>query len=159
MPKKTFQVNGKEVTFDLPNDMPLLWVLRDHLKLLGTKYGCGIGQCGVCTVHINGEAIQSCLIPFSSLEGAQITTIEGLSTNNDHPVQKAWLIESVPQCGYCQSGQIMAAAALLQKNSKANDYEIEVAMDKVLCRCGTYQRIRKAINQAQKLINKKDMSL
>ncbi len=159
MPKKSFQVNGKEVTYDLPDDMPLLWVLREHLSLLGTKYGCGIGQCGVCTVHLNGEAVQSCLVPFSSLSGAQITTIEGLSSNNDHPIQKAWLEESVPQCGYCQSGQIMAAAALLQKNSNPKIAEVEKAMDKVLCRCGTYQRIRKAITRAQKFINEKDVSL
>ena len=158
MPNKSFQVNGKEVTFDLPNDIPLLWVLRDHLKLLGTKYGCGIGQCGVCTVHINGEAVQSCLVPFSTLDGAKITTIEGLSANNNHPVQKAWLEESVPQCGYCQSGQIMAAAALLHKHPNANT-QIEEAMDRVLCRCGTYQRINKAIKKAQGLITNKDVKL
>ena len=158
MPIKSFQVNGKEVTLDLPNDMPLLWVLRDHLSLLGTKYGCGIGECGVCTVHLNGEAIQSCLIPFSSIAGANITTIEGLSTNNEHPVQKAWIKESVPQCGYCQSGQIMAAVALLNNNPKPSDSEIESSMDRVLCRCGTYQRIRHAITRAQKLISEKDAS-
>ncbi len=159
MPKKSFQVNGKEVTLDLPNDIPLLWVLRDHLKLLGTKYGCGIGQCGVCTVHLNGEAIQSCLIPFSSLDGVNVTTIEGLSSDNSHPVQKAWLEESVPQCGYCQSGQIMAAAALLYKNPSATPSQIEQAMDKVLCRCGTYQRINNAIKKAQTLISMKGDAL
>ena len=159
MPKKTFQVNAKDYSLDLPDDIPLLWVLRDHLNLLGTKYGCGIGQCGVCTIHINGEAIQSCLIPFSSIDGAKITTIEGLSANNDHPVQKAWIEESVPQCGYCQSGQIMAAVALLNKNPKPTNSEIETSMDKVLCRCGTYQRIRKAINQAKELMNEKEVNL
>lgn len=159
MPKNSFQINGKDYSLDLPDDIPLLWVLRDHLKLLGTKYGCGIGECGVCTIHINGEATKSCLVPFSSINGAKITTIEGLSNNNTHPVQKAWLEESVPQCGYCQSGQIMAAAALLQNNSNPNNNEIEVAMDKVLCRCGTYQRIRKAIIHAKKLMNEKEVSL
>ena len=155
----SFSVNSKAVTFDGDDDTPLLWVLRDHIKLTGAKFGCGIGQCGVCTVHFNGEAIQSCLLTFAELADAKITTIEGLSQDNSHPVQKAWLKESVPQCGYCQSGQIMAAAALLQKNSNPDESEIEVAMDKVLCRCGTYQRIRKAINTASRHMNKKGVKL
>lgn len=159
MSKQSFQVNDKDITLELSNDIPLLWVLRDHLKLLGTKYGCGIGQCGSCTVHLNGVATKSCTIPFSSLGGTKITTIEGLSNNNDHPVQKAWLKESVPQCGYCQSGQIMTAAALLQHNPNPNDTEIENAMDQVLCRCGTYQRIRSAINAVKKDLKAKDDAL
>ena len=159
MPIRSFEVNGKKISLELEDDIPLLWILRDHLGLLGTKYSCGIGQCGVCTVHFNGKAIQSCLLTFSELADAKITTIEGLSQDNSHPVQKAWLKESVPQCGFCQSGQIMAAAALLQKNSNPDDSEIEVAMDKVLCRCGTYQRIRKAINTASRHMNKKGVEL
>ena len=159
MPIRSFEVNGKKISLELENDIPLLWILRDHLGLLGTKYSCGIGQCGTCTVHVNDEAVQSCLLTFSELDGVNIRTIEGLSDDNSHPVQKAWLEESVPQCGYCQSGQIMAATALLKKNPNPGNAEIDAAMDRVLCRCGTYQRIRKAINTASKKINKDGVKL
>lgn len=141
-------VNGKPVTVDAPADMPLLWALRDVLKLQGTKYGCGIGQCGACTVHINGQAQRSCIIPISSVANARITTIEGLSPNGTHPLQTAWQEADVPQCGYCQSGQIMAAAALLAKNPRPTDQDIDNALTGNLCRCGTYLRIRQAIRKA-----------
>ena len=127
--------------------MPLLWVLRDYLGLTGTKYSCGISVCGACTVHMDGDQVRSCVTPVSSADGKSITTIEGLSKNNDHPVQKAWIAEQVPQCGYCQSGQIMAAASLLEKNPTPSDQEIDQAMSTVLCRCGTYPRVKKAIKR------------
>ena len=141
-------VNGERHQVDVSGDTPLLWVLRDHLGLTGTKYGCGVAACGACTVHIDGETARSCITPVSSVGGKQVTTIEGLSKQGDHPVQKAWIEVDVPQCGYCQSGQIMAAAALLAKNPEPGDADIDTAMAGVLCRCGTYQRIRKAIHRA-----------
>ncbi len=144
----TIVVNGERRTVDADPDTPLLWVLRDLLGLTGTKYGCGIGQCGACTVHLEGEAIRSCQYPVSSVEGKKITTIEGLSADGSHPVQKAWIAAQAPQCGYCQSGQIMSAAALLSKTPKPTDEQIDAAMQGNLCRCGTYQRIRKAIHLA-----------
>ena len=144
----TFILNGKQTTVDVPSDMPLLWALRDVVGLTGTKYGCGIGACGACTVHLDGTAVRSCQLPVSAIEGKKITTIEGLSTDGSHPVQKAWIDVQVPQCGYCQSGQIMSAAALLASNSKPSDADIDGAMAGNICRCGTYQRIRKAIHTA-----------
>jgi isoquinoline 1-oxidoreductase alpha subunit len=141
-------VNGERHQVDVSGDTPLLWVLRDHLGLTGTKYGCGVAACGACTVHIDGEPARACITPVSSVSGKQVTTIEGLSKQGDHPVQKAWIEVDVPQCGYCQSGQIMAAAALLAKNPEPGDADIDTAMAGVLCRCGTYQRIRKAIHRA-----------
>lgn len=142
-------INGKTREVQADPDTPLLWVLRDELGLTGTKYGCGMGLCGACTVHADGEAIRSCSIPISDVKGKKITTIEGLSPNGQHPVQKAWLAENVPQCGYCQPGQIMSAAALLaRKKGKLTEAEIEEAMSGNLCRCGTYQRIQKAILRA-----------
>lgn len=143
-----FTVNGKPVSVDAPADMPLLWALRDILKLHGTKYGCGIGECAACTVHINGKAERSCLAPLSTVAGKKITTIEGLSPNGTHPLQVAWQEVDVPQCGYCQSGQIMAAAALLAHSPKPTNQEIDNAMSGNLCRCGTYLRIKKAILEA-----------
>jgi isoquinoline 1-oxidoreductase alpha subunit len=140
-------VNGRVHEVDVDGDTPLLWVLREWLGLTGTKYGCGIAQCGACTVHVDGVAQRSCSLPASALEGAQITTIEGLSPDASHPVQKAWLQHEVPQCGYCQSGQIMAAAALLKENANPSDADIAAAMTNI-CRCGTYQRIRAAIHTA-----------
>ena len=141
-------VNGKAQSVDVAPDTPLLWVLRDTLGLTGTKFGCGIAQCGSCTVHVDGDAIRSCITPVSSVSGKSITTIEGLSGDGSHPVQQAWMAESVPQCGYCQSGQIMSAAALLSKTPKPTDAEIDAAMIGNICRCGTYQRIRSAIHRA-----------
>jgi isoquinoline 1-oxidoreductase alpha subunit len=141
-------VNGREYTVDVAADTPLLWVLRERLGLTGTKYGCGIAQCGACTVLVNGAAIRSCVTPVSSVVGKIITTIEGLSADRSHPLQKAWIDEDVPQCGYCQSGQIMAAAALLARKKEPSDADIDAAMSGVLCRCGTYQRIRRAIHLA-----------
>ena len=141
-------INGKNHTLDVEPSTPLLWVLRDHLKMVGTKYGCGIAQCGACTVHFNGAAVRSCQIPISSVEDNKITTIEGLSDNGDHPVQKAWLKHDVPQCGYCQAGQIMSASALLNNNPRPSDTEIENAMNGNICRCGTYTRIKAAIKTA-----------
>jgi isoquinoline 1-oxidoreductase subunit alpha len=141
-------VNSKEYTIDAEPDMPMLWVLRDKLGLTGTKFGCGMGLCGACTIHMDGEAVRSCLTPLSAVEQAKITTIEGLSSDRSHPVQQAWIAEQVPQCGYCQSGQIMEAAALLKNNSNPSDEEIDKVMEAILCRCGTYQRIRKAIHRA-----------
>lgn len=143
-------VNGKQHTIDVSPDTPILWVVRDHLGLTGTKYGCGISQCGACTVHMDGQAIRSCVTPVSAAEGKEITTIEGLSPKGDHPVQQAWIAVDVPQCGYCQSGQIMSAAALLASNPKPSDADIDQAMSGNLCRCGTYVRIRRAIHQAAK---------
>ncbi|MCI0487576.1 MAG: (2Fe-2S)-binding protein [Blastocatellia bacterium] len=141
-------VNGKDQTVEVSQDTPLLWVLRDTLGLTGTKYGCGMSLCGACTVHLNGEAIRSCITPVASAVGKKITTIEGLSPDLNHPLQKAWMECNVPQCGYCQSGQIMQAAVLLRKNPKPTDADIETAMRGNICRCGTYQRIRQAIKQA-----------
>ncbi|WP_246581470.1 (2Fe-2S)-binding protein [Echinicola shivajiensis] len=142
------KINGKSQELDIDPNTPLLWVLRDHLKLVGTKYGCGIAQCGACTVHLGGNAIRSCQIPVSTIGEEEITTIEGLSEKGDHPVQKAWLEHDIPQCGYCQAGQIMAAAALLQKNPSPSEEDIETAMNGNLCRCGTYLRIKAAIKTA-----------
>ncbi len=144
----SLDVNGRLRKVDVEADTPLLWVLRDHLRLTGTKYGCGIAQCGACLVHVDGNATFSCVTPVSSVAGRRITTIEGLSDKADHPVQQAWIAEQVPQCGYCQSGQIMAAAALLHKNAQPTDAEIDAAMSPVLCRCGTYLRIRRAVHRA-----------
>lgn len=141
-------VNGRTTDVDVPSDTPLLWVLRDVLHLTGTKYGCGIGQCGACTVHLGGEAVRSCLTPITAAASGPITTIEGLSADGSHPLQKAWQEVDVPQCGYCQTGQIMSAAALLAKTPKPTDAQIDEAMSGNLCRCGTYVRIRQAIHQA-----------
>lgn len=142
-------VNGKDVNVDVEADMPLLWVLRDELGLRGTKYGCGIAACGACTVHMDGQPVRACVMPVSAVEGKKISTIEALSSDGSHPVQKAWVQLQVPQCGYCQSGQIMAAAALLSTNKKPSDADIDSAMTNI-CRCGTYARIREAIHLAAK---------
>lgn len=150
MPTYTLNINGEEQEVDAAEDTPLLWVLRDHLNLLGTKYACGIAQCGSCTVHLDGNAIRSCTFPVSAVRDAEITTIEGLSENGDHPVQQAWLEHDVSQCGYCQAGQIMTAAALINQNPNPSDEEIQTAMNGILCRCGTYLRINKAIKTAAK---------
>jgi isoquinoline 1-oxidoreductase alpha subunit len=144
-------VNGRSSTVDVPADMPLLWVIRDVLKLKGTKYGCGIGQCGACTVHLNGKAVRSCQTPVSAAAKSPITTLEGLSADGTHPVQAAWLEIDVPQCGYCQAGQMMSAAALLAKTPKPTDQDINSAMNGNLCRCGTYIRIRQAIHKAAEI--------
>ena len=141
-------INGKAVSVDVEPSTPLLWVLRDHLNLVGTKYGCGIAQCGACTVHLDETATRSCMLTVSMVGKSEITTIEGLSENGDHPVQKAWLEVDVPQCGYCQAGQIMTASALLQKNPNPTDEEIEMAMSGNICRCGTYLRIKRAVKLA-----------
>jgi isoquinoline 1-oxidoreductase subunit alpha len=145
-------VNDKTLDIDASPDTPLLWVLRDHLQMTGTKYGCGMALCGACTVHVDGAAMRSCVLPLSALEGKRITTIEGLSRDRSHPVQRAWIELDVPQCGYCQSGQIMSAAALLRQNPRPSDAEIDAAMAGNICRCGTYQRIRKAIHRAADLL-------
>jgi isoquinoline 1-oxidoreductase alpha subunit len=144
----TFILNGENKTVDVDPQMPLLWVLRDTLNMTGTKFGCGMALCGACTVHINGEAARSSITPISSVANKKITTIEGLSADGSHPVQIAWIAEDVPQCGYCQSGQIMSAAALLAKKTNPSDADIDDAMSGNICRCGTYQRIRKAIHRA-----------
>lgn len=149
--KYTVRINGKAHQVEADANMPLLWVLRDILGMQGTKYGCGIGSCGACTVHLNGNAVRSCQLPISSLSGMEITTIEGLSEKGDHPVQKAWLDVDVAQCGYCQSGQIMSAVALLEKNTNPNDADIDMAMNGNICRCGTYPRIRAAIKRAAEI--------
>ncbi len=146
----TLLVNGEKRQVDVSPDTPLLWVLRDDLGLTGTKYGCGMALCGACTVHVNGEAVCSCVTPVSALAGKKITTIEGLSRNSDHPLQKAWAVEQVSQCGYCQSGQIMSAAALLAKTPHPSDADIDHAMTGNICRCGTYQQIRAAIHYVAK---------
>ena len=147
----TFKVNGKSTTVDVPADMPLLWVLRDVLDLKGTKYGCGIGQCGACTVHVKGTPTRSCRTTVQRIQGSEITTIEGLSADGTHPVQRAWEAVDVPQCGYCQAGQMMTAAALLATNPKPDDAAITTAMNNNLCRCGTYLRIRQAVKRAAAL--------
>jgi isoquinoline 1-oxidoreductase alpha subunit len=141
-------VNGKPYNVDVAPDMPLLWVIRDVIGLTGTKFGCGLSQCGACTVHLDGNAVRSCSIPASSAAGKKVTTIEGLSPNSSHALQIAWISEQVPQCGYCQSGQIMSAAALLAKTPKPTDAQIDSAMNGNICRCGTYQRIHRAIKRA-----------
>lgn len=144
-------INQKPVTIDVDPRMPLLWALRDVVGLTGTKYGCGISQCGACTVHLDGNPVRSCSLPVSSVAGKNITTIEGLSADNSHPVQQAWIAEQVPQCGYCQSGQILSAAALLKRNPNPSDKDIDAAMQGNICRCGTYPRIRKAIKTAARM--------
>ena len=147
----TFTLNGNPQTVDVSPEMPLLWVLRDTLNMTGTKFGCGMALCGACTVHINGEATRSCITQIASVSGKKVTTIEGLSADGTHPVQQAWMAEDVPQCGYCQSGQIMSAVALLSKKSSPTDADIDDAMSGNICRCGTYQRIRQAIHRAAAL--------
>ena len=143
-----FQVNGKAVSANAEPDTPLLWVIRDELGMTGTKFGCGLALCGACTVHLNGQAVRSCQTPLSSVAGQKVSTIESLSTNNTHPLQVAWIKHDVPQCGYCQSGQLMSAAALLSTNKNPSDNEIDAAMSGNICRCGTYPRIRAAIKDA-----------
>ena len=142
------KVNGKNQTVDVDPKTPVLWVLRDHLNLVGTKFGCGIAQCGACTIHVDGNAVRSCIMPVSQIENKEVVTIEGLSENGDHPVQKAWLEHDVAQCGYCQAGQIMTAAALLKSKPSPDDGEIEDAMNGNICRCATYLRIKAAIKTA-----------
>jgi aerobic-type carbon monoxide dehydrogenase small subunit (CoxS/CutS family) len=146
-------INGKKQQVDVAPDTPLLWVLRDHLKLVGTKYGCGVAMCGACTIHLDGEAVRSCQLAVSQVDGKSITTIEGLSEKGDHPVQQAWLEHDVAQCGYCQAGQIMNAAALLEQNPNPSDQEIVSAMNGNICRCGTYTRIKQAIKTAAATAN------
>lgn len=148
MAEFSIHINGKKHNVNVDPSTPLLWVLRDHLKMVGTKYGCGIAQCGACTVHYNGTAVRSCQLPISAAVDNKITTIEGLSEHGDHPVQKAWLEHDVPQCGYCQAGQIMTASALLKRNPNPSDKEIDNAMSGNICRCGTYTRIKAAIKTA-----------
>jgi isoquinoline 1-oxidoreductase alpha subunit len=145
---KTITINDKEYIIDVPDDMPLLWFLRDRLEITGTKFGCGMGLCGACTVHVDGEATRSCVMPMSTLAGKSVTTIEGLSEQGDHPLQKAWLAHNVPQCGYCQAGQIMNAASFLATNAAPSDEEIVTAMQGNICRCGTFGRIKSAIKSA-----------
>jgi isoquinoline 1-oxidoreductase subunit alpha len=144
----TLQINGKQYKADVASDTPLLWVLRDHLGLVGTKYGCGVAQCGACTVHLNGAAVKSCVLPVSSVGTSKVVTIEGLSVNGDHPLQLAWDEVDVPQCGYCQAGQIMTAAAMLKKKPHPSEAEINSTMQGNICRCGAYHRIREAIQLA-----------
>ncbi len=151
MPAYNLKINGKEYQTEAAPDTPLLWVLRDNLRLSGTKFGCGIGQCGACTVHIDGNAVRSCLLPVSAVQSSKITTIEGLSETGDHPLQKAWEEVDVPQCGYCQAGQIMTAASLLKRKPKPTLKEIEDTMHGNLCRCGAYHRIREAVLAASKI--------
>ena len=146
-------VNGKAYRLDVEPEMPLLWVLRDEIGLTGTKFGCGIAQCGACTVHVNGEAMRSCSVPVGTVDGASITTVEGLSPDSTHAVQQAWLAEDVPQCGYCQSGQIMAVAAFLKTNPNPSDADIDAGITNI-CRCGTYERIRRAIHRAAALMRR-----
>ena len=150
MPNYTLNINGKKIIVNVDNDTPLLWVLRDELNLVGTKFGCGIAQCGACTVHVNNIAVRSCSVPVSSLKDESITTIEGLSDNGTHPVQEAWKEIDVPQCGYCQAGQIMTASAFLKENSSPTKDEIREAMQGNICRCASYNRIEKAIELAAK---------
>jgi len=146
-----FTVNGKSVELQIDPQTPLLWALREQLGLTGTKFGCGMALCGACTVHVDGDAVRSCVMPLKAVAGKQVRTIEGLSSDRSHPVQRAWILEQVPQCGYCQSGQIMAAVVLLRANPHPSDEDINDAMTGNLCRCGTYQRIRRAIHRAAKL--------
>jgi isoquinoline 1-oxidoreductase alpha subunit len=150
-----FEVNTKAVEVDVDPSTPLLWVLRDTLNLTGTKYGCGMALCGACTVHVDGEARRSCVMPVSAAAGKKVTTIEGLSENLSHPLQQAWIAEDVPQCGYCQSGQLMSAAVLLREQPRPTDDDIDACLSGNLCRCGTYPRIRKAIHRAAKAMNDK----
>jgi isoquinoline 1-oxidoreductase alpha subunit len=150
----TLNINKHSYQVDASPDMPLLWVIRDLIGLTGTKFGCGVAQCGACTVHLNGEAVRSCVTKVSRAVGKQVITIEGLSANNDHPLQQAWMEFDVPQCGYCQSGQLMSAAVLLRENPHPTDQDIDDAMSGNICRCGTYQRIRKAIHRAAELQQK-----
>ncbi len=151
-------VNGHATTVDVPPEMPLLWVIRDVLNLTGTKYGCGIGQCGACTVHLGGQAVRSCLTPVSAVGNQPVTTLEGLSHDGSHPLQLAWQEIDVPQCGYCQAGQIMSAAALLAKTPKPTDKDIDSAMNGNLCRCGTYLRIRQAVHKAAEIAGSRSKS-
>jgi len=151
-PQVKLNINRKEYTVTVQPDTPLLWVIREEIGLTGTKYGCGVSLCGACTVHVDGEAVRSCGTPVSDVAGKEITTIEGLSPDGKHPVQKAWIEDEVPQCGYCHSGQIMTAAALLAENPTPTDEDIDDAMSDNLCRCGTYQRIRKAIHRASQMM-------
>lgn len=155
MPNYNLSVNGKTMPVEADDDTPLLWVLRDNLNLFGTKFGCGVAQCGACTVHINGNAVRSCVVPVSSLGSSKIVTIEGLSEKGDHPLQLAWEEIDVAQCGYCQSGQIMSAAVLLRENAHPTNEDIDDAMSGNICRCGTYLRIRKAIHIAAEKYNSK----
>jgi isoquinoline 1-oxidoreductase alpha subunit len=155
MASLTLKVNNKTYTIDADPKMPLLWAIREMVGLTGTKFGCGIAQCGACTVHMEGNPIRSCSVPVSAAANKNITTIEGLSDDNSHPVQQAWIKEQVPQCGYCQSGQIMATVALLKKNATPTDKDIDTAMQGHICRCGTYPRIRKAIKTAAQLMTQK----
>ena len=148
----TLTVNGTTQNIDADADTPLLWVLRDHLSLTGTKYGCGMALCGACTVHVDGVAVRSCVLPLKAVEGKRVTTIEGLSKDRSHPAQRAWIESDVPQCGYCQSGQIMSAAALLGANPSPTDADIDAALSGNICRCGTYVRIRKAVHRAAELL-------
>lgn len=150
----TLKINGEAVSVDVEEDMPLLWVLRDHLGMTGTKFGCGIAQCGACTVHLDGAATRSCVLPVSAVEGSEIATIEGLG--GDHPVQHAWIEANVPQCGYCQSGQIMSAVSLLKRNPSPDNSAIDEAMSGNLCRCGTYPRIRQAIHRAADIVKERN---
>ena len=154
MPSYNLLINGESHTIEADPQMPLLWAIREKIGLTGTKYGCGIAQCGACTVHFNGNPVRSCSMPVSAAVNQKITTIEGLSKDNTHPVQQAWITEQVPQCGYCQSGQIMAAAALLKSKPNPTDKDIDLLMQGHICRCGTYPRIRKAIKTAAKLASK-----
>lgn len=151
MAKYNLKINGKIRPVDLDPSTPILWVLRDHLNMPGTKFGCGMAQCGACTVHLDGKAVRSCVLPVSAIGKQEITTIEGISANGEHPVQKAWLEHDVAQCGYCQSGQIMSAVALLKNNPKPTDQDIEAGMSGNICRCGTYLRIKEAIKTASKV--------
>ena len=153
MPKFTLNINANKYTVEADADTPLLWVLRDHINLVGTKFGCGIGQCGACTIHVDGSASRSCLIPVSQAEGMKITTIEGLSQNGDHPVQKAWKTVDVPQCGYCQAGQIMTAAAFLNENPSPTSDDVRTAMNGNICRCASYNSIEEAVLEASKHLN------
>jgi isoquinoline 1-oxidoreductase alpha subunit len=155
MPGVTIMVNGKQQMVDVPPEMPLLWVLRDKLHLTGTKYGCGIALCGACTVHIDGHPVRACATPVGSVHGKPVVTIEGLSPDVTHPVQQAWMEEDVPQCGYCQSGQIMAAASLLERTAHPTEADIDEAMRGNICRCGTYNQIRRALHRAAEIASNK----
>jgi isoquinoline 1-oxidoreductase subunit alpha len=153
VPMISFSVNRQRVDLDVDPSTPLLWVLRDNLGLTGTKYGCGMAQCGACTIHLNSEAVRSCVAPVSRAAGKEVTTIEGLSPDVSHPLQRAWIAEDVPQCGYCQSGQLMSAAVLLREKPRPSDDDIDQAMTGNICRCGTYPRIRKAIHRAADMMS------